>query len=405
MVRPCREGGFPGSCSIPQSRLRIVHPCPTRLAARLHAGCADAERGVTPAQRTGANSILPIHKRAPTLTLAADDILYIDLGPIFDQTIEADFARTYVIGARTPQSCDMEPCLELAVPQECRGFHLRQLWSDASARATTGDDPKKLQLAAALPKIFAACKRHYLANPDQTGAEFYAFVCKCAPGHRPHEEHARRRSTWHSRGTLPCVLACRHICMDAGLTISVTRVCPAGHPGAARRTCEEHGYQYGNHYCAHLLDEFSHKTKHGMEAANFASPDCRTPMSAPGADGQPRFWVLEVHVLQDPAVGTCAPAQIRDPGSLGLYPSALMLITWPYSLGAEWPAALVGAGGACVAGPRRRHVRAHPNGECRVVRLMPCCLAVDRLASQHAGSCRALQLQCRAACRACPALP
>ena len=46
-----------------------------------------------------------------------------------------------------------------------------------------------------------------------------------------------------------------------------------------------------------------------MEAANFASPDCQTPMSAPGADGQPRFWVLEVHVLQDPAVGTCAPIQ------------------------------------------------------------------------------------------------
>lgn len=159
--------------------------------------------------RTGANSILPIHKRAPTLTLAADDILYIDLGPIFDQTIEADFARTYVIG----------------------------------------DDPQKLQLAAVLPKIFAICKRHYLANPDQTGAQFYAFVCK---------------------------------------------------------TCEEHGYRYGNHYCAHLLDEFSHKTKHGMEAANFASPDCQTPMSAPGADGQPRFWVLEVHVLQDPAVGTYA---------------------------------------------------------------------------------------------------
>lgn len=54
------------------------------------------------AQRTGANSVLPIHKRAPTLTLAADDILYIDLGPIFDQTIEADFARTYVIGVHAP---------------------------------------------------------------------------------------------------------------------------------------------------------------------------------------------------------------------------------------------------------------------------------------------------------------
>ena len=95
---------------------------------------------------------------------------------------------------------------------------------------------------------------------------------------------------------------------------------PSRSPPAACRTCEEHGYRYGNHYCAHLLDEFSHKTKHGMEAANFASPDNQTPMSAPGADGQPRFWVLEVHVLQDPAVGTCAPVQTGDLGFLRLIP-------------------------------------------------------------------------------------
>ncbi|KAK9832653.1 hypothetical protein WJX81_007776 [Elliptochloris bilobata] len=156
--------------------------------------------------RTGANSILPIHQRATPLSLAADDILYIDLGPIFDQKVEADFARTYVIG----------------------------------------DDLEKLKLAAVLPKIFATCKRKYLYNPDQTGAEFYALVYK---------------------------------------------------------TCEEHGYKYGNHYCAHLLDEFSHKTKFGMEAVNFACPENLTPMSTPGAGGQPRFWVLEIHILQDPSIG------------------------------------------------------------------------------------------------------
>ena len=69
-----------------------------------------------------------------------------------------------------------------------------------------------------------------------------------------------------------------------------------------------------------------------MEAANFASPDNQTPMSAPGADGQPRFWVLEVHVLQDPAVGTCAPSSNRGQGMSGSYPSTLTLITWPPSV-------------------------------------------------------------------------
>ena len=131
-----------------------------------------------------------------------------------------------------------------------------------------------------------------------------------------------------------------------------------------------------------------------MEAANFASPDNQTPMSAPGADGQPRFWVLEVHVLQDPAVGTCAPALIKDPGSLGLYPCVLMLITWPHSLGAEWPAALLGAGGTCAAGSRRRHVRARPDQGSRVVRLVPWRPDTDNLAPEHADSCRAVQLRC-----------
>ena len=41
-----------------------------------------------------------------------------------------------------------------------------------------------------LPKIFATCKRHYLANPDQTGAEFCAFVCKCAPWYPAYKQHA-----------------------------------------------------------------------------------------------------------------------------------------------------------------------------------------------------------------------
>ena len=48
--------------------------------------------------RVGANTIHPIYVDTPDLTLQADDIAFIDLGPVFDD-IEADFARTYVIGA------------------------------------------------------------------------------------------------------------------------------------------------------------------------------------------------------------------------------------------------------------------------------------------------------------------
>ena len=98
----------------------------------------------------------------PDRTLQADDIAFIDLGPVFDN-IEADFARTYVIGT----AC----VLELS----CMRLHAQPLITCA---CTPGDDPEKHKLAAALPVIFDACKAAYSAAPDMTGAEFYSLVCR-----------------------------------------------------------------------------------------------------------------------------------------------------------------------------------------------------------------------------------
>ena len=70
------------------------------------------------------------------------------------------------------------------------------------------------------------------------------------------------------------------------------------------RTCKEFGYVYGNKYCAHLLGEFAHKTRYGLAAINFARPENDTPMSDPAPNGDKRYWVLEIHILQDPAIGT-----------------------------------------------------------------------------------------------------
>jgi Xaa-Pro dipeptidase len=47
--------------------------------------------------RTGSNTIHPIHVDTPDRVLQEDDIGFIDLGPVFGK-LEADFARTYVIG-------------------------------------------------------------------------------------------------------------------------------------------------------------------------------------------------------------------------------------------------------------------------------------------------------------------
>ncbi len=71
-----------------------------------------------------------------------------------------------------------------------------------------------------------------------------------------------------------------------------------------RRTCKEFGYVYGNGYCAHLLGEFAHKTRYGLEDINFARTENNVPMSEPAPNGDKRYWVLEIHILQDPAVGT-----------------------------------------------------------------------------------------------------
>ncbi|KAL3142258.1 hypothetical protein ABBQ38_002600 [Trebouxia sp. C0009 RCD-2024] len=87
--------------------------------------------------RIGQNTIHPIYEKVPDLTLKEDDIAYVDLGPVFGD-IEADFARTYVLG----------------------------------------HDEEKHKLNAALAEVFKVCKQHYLANPSTTGADFFAFVRK-----------------------------------------------------------------------------------------------------------------------------------------------------------------------------------------------------------------------------------
>src|ERR1700733_1004159 len=47
--------------------------------------------------RSGANTLMPYNENPPDLVIQADDILFFDFGPIFEDW-EADFGRTYVIG-------------------------------------------------------------------------------------------------------------------------------------------------------------------------------------------------------------------------------------------------------------------------------------------------------------------
>ena len=89
--------------------------------------------------RSGANTLFPYSNTPPELTLQEDDILFLDLGPVFEAW-EADFGRTYVIG----------------------------------------NDPDKLRLRDDLEPIFQKAKAHYAASPGITGADLYRYACDLA---------------------------------------------------------------------------------------------------------------------------------------------------------------------------------------------------------------------------------
>jgi Xaa-Pro dipeptidase len=89
--------------------------------------------------RAGVNTLSVAADNPPVRTVEADDIVFLDLGPVFEEW-EADVGRSYAVG----------------------------------------DDPHKHALCRELPRQFEKVKRHFEAHPDITGAELYAFACASA---------------------------------------------------------------------------------------------------------------------------------------------------------------------------------------------------------------------------------
>jgi Xaa-Pro aminopeptidase len=85
--------------------------------------------------RSGPNTMTVYREEPPDLTIAADDIVYVDLGPVFGEW-EADFGRTFVVG----------------------------------------DDPAKLKLRDDLPEMFKIGRAHFENNDALTGAELFDFM-------------------------------------------------------------------------------------------------------------------------------------------------------------------------------------------------------------------------------------
>jgi len=85
--------------------------------------------------RSGPNTLEPYAKNPPDRTITDDDIVFLDLGPIFAEW-EADFGRTFVLG----------------------------------------DDPVKLRLRDDLPVLFEAGRAFFTDNADVTGEQLFAHV-------------------------------------------------------------------------------------------------------------------------------------------------------------------------------------------------------------------------------------
>ena len=89
--------------------------------------------------RSGPNTLQPYRENPPDRVIEADDIVFADFGPLFEDW-EADFGRTFVLG----------------------------------------DDPVKNRLRADLAVIFAAGRAYFEARPEITGEQLYAHVVQLA---------------------------------------------------------------------------------------------------------------------------------------------------------------------------------------------------------------------------------
>lgn len=89
--------------------------------------------------RAGPHTLQPYRENPPDRLIEADDIIFCDFGPIFEEW-EADFGRTFVLG----------------------------------------DDPAKHALRESLPVVWAAGRAFFEATPQVTGEQLYAHMQQLA---------------------------------------------------------------------------------------------------------------------------------------------------------------------------------------------------------------------------------
>ena len=112
--------------------------------------------------------------------------------------------------------------------------------ADVGRTYILGDDPEKHRMRADLSVVFDQLQRHFDSHPGITGAELYA---------------------------------------------------------AAHRFAAARGWLFGGKIAGHLVGEFPHARIPGDKDLYRISPDNPERMRALDADGQRKFWILEVHLV------------------------------------------------------------------------------------------------------------
>jgi Xaa-Pro dipeptidase len=114
------------------------------------------------------------------------------------------------------------------------------LEADFGRSYVLGHGPEKLRLVSDLAAVFRECQEHYASTPGITGRELFAYV---------------------------------------GL--------------ASKRR----GWTFGGLHAGHLIGTFPFSREERDHARNRIRPDNEWPMDAPYPNGEPRHWILEVHLL------------------------------------------------------------------------------------------------------------
>lgn len=89
--------------------------------------------------RAGKNTLAPYALDPPNLTIGADDIVFLDFGPVFEKW-EADFGRTFVMGS----------------------------------------DPLKIKMRDDVARAFDEGKAYFNAHPETTASELFGYATELA---------------------------------------------------------------------------------------------------------------------------------------------------------------------------------------------------------------------------------